>query len=45
MGDQTALRKVAINGYEMAYVEHGEGEAVLLVHGVLLDHRAWKEHL
>jgi pimeloyl-ACP methyl ester carboxylesterase len=30
-----------VNGYDMAYVEAGEGEPVVLVHGSLCDYRYW----
>ena len=30
-----------VNGYDMAYVEAGEGEPVVLVHGSLCDFRYW----
>ncbi|MEA2759051.1 MAG: hypothetical protein QOH65_1664 [Methylobacteriaceae bacterium] len=30
-----------VNGYDMAYVEAGQGEPVVLVHGSLCDYRYW----
>jgi pimeloyl-ACP methyl ester carboxylesterase len=30
-----------VNGYDMAYIEAGEGEPVVLVHGSLCDYRYW----
>ena len=30
-----------VNGYDMAFVEHGAGEPLLLVHGTLCDYRHW----
>ena len=35
------MPSLRVNGYEMAYVEQGAGEPVLLVHGSLNDHRFW----
>ncbi len=34
-------KSLEVNGYEMAYVERGTGESVLLVHGTLSDFRAF----
>lgn len=36
-----AVKKVAVNGYEMAYVEQGSGTPVIFVHGSLSDYRTW----
>jgi len=36
-----AVSTVAINGYDMAYLERGQGAPVVLVHGSLNDYRAW----
>jgi esterase len=30
-----------VNGYDMAFVEHGAGAPLLLVHGTLCDYRYW----
>lgn len=30
-----------VNGYDMAYVERGKGDLLLLLHGSLSDHRHW----
>lgn len=35
------VRRVSANGTELAYVEAGRGEPVVLVHGGLQDHRLW----
>jgi pimeloyl-ACP methyl ester carboxylesterase len=35
------VKKTRVNGYDMAYVEAGQGEPVVLVHGSLCDYRYW----
>ena len=35
------MRTLHVNGYDMAYAEHGAGATLLLVHGSLLDQRYW----
>jgi pimeloyl-ACP methyl ester carboxylesterase len=35
------VKKTRVNGYDMAYVEAGQGEPVVLVHGSLCDFRYW----
>src|SRR3954468_17738072 len=30
-----------VNGYDMAYVEQGQGPSLLLLHGAMCDHRYW----
>jgi pimeloyl-ACP methyl ester carboxylesterase len=30
-----------VNGYDMSYVERGEGVPLLLIHGTLCDYRYW----
>ena len=39
------VKRVAANGTEFAYVEAGQGEPVIFVHGDLQDYRMWAEHL
>jgi esterase len=34
-----ATKALRVNGYDMAYVERGTGQAIVLVHGSLLDYR------
>ena len=35
------VKNVRVNGYDMAYVERGKGEPLVLVHGALSDYRTW----
>ncbi|WP_455375705.1 alpha/beta fold hydrolase [Kaarinaea lacus] len=35
------VKTVRVNGYDMAYVERGEGAPLILVHGALSDYRTW----
>lgn len=35
-------KRVTIDGHEFAYVEQGQGDPVLLVHGGLQDYRYWQ---
>ena len=35
------MHTLHVNGYDMAYAEHGTGAPLLLVHGSLLDQRYW----
>ncbi|MCG2638608.1 MULTISPECIES: alpha/beta fold hydrolase [Bradyrhizobium] len=39
------IKRVSINGYKLAYVEQGQGEPVVFVHGGLQDYRMWTEQL
>ena len=34
-----------VNGVSLAYVEQGEGEAVVFVHGAMSDLRTWQQQL
>jgi non-heme chloroperoxidase len=38
------IKRISVNGYELAYVEQGQGEPVVFVHGVQ-DYRMWSEQL
>jgi pimeloyl-ACP methyl ester carboxylesterase len=39
------IKRISANGTELAYVELGQGEPVIFVHGGLQDYRMWTEHL
>lgn len=39
------VKRVSANGTELSYVEVGQGEPVIFVHGGLQDYRMWAEHL
>jgi pimeloyl-ACP methyl ester carboxylesterase len=39
------VKRITANGTELAYVEAGQGEPVIFVHGGLQDYRMWAEHL
>jgi pimeloyl-ACP methyl ester carboxylesterase len=39
------IKRISVNGYELAYVEQGQGEPVIFVHGGLQDYRMWSEQL
>ena len=38
-----ALEHATVDGYKLAFVQAGQGEAVVLVHGALQDHRFWSD--
>jgi non-heme chloroperoxidase len=39
------VKRVSVNGYELAYVDQGQGDPVIFVHGGLQDYRMWNELL
>lgn len=39
------FKRTVVNGTEIAYVEGGQGEPIVFVHGELQDYRAWTKHL
>jgi pimeloyl-ACP methyl ester carboxylesterase len=39
------VKRISANGTELAYVEAGQGEPIIFVHGGLQDYRMWSEHL
>jgi len=39
------VKRISVNGTEVSYVEAGQGEPVIFVHGGLQDYRMWAEHL
>jgi non-heme chloroperoxidase len=42
MGERRTMAETAsINGTELAYIEHGQGQPVVFVHGGVGDYRAW----
>lgn len=43
--DNLKYKYVAANGTELAYVEAGQGDPVVFVHGGLQDYRIWNAHV
>jgi non-heme chloroperoxidase len=39
------IKRISANGTELAYVEVGQGEPIIFVHGGLQDYRMWAENL
>ena len=39
------IKRISVNGYEIAYVEAGQGDPAIFVHGGLQDYRMWSEQL
>jgi len=39
------VKRISANGTEIAYVDVGQGEPIVFVHGGLQDYRMWAEHL
>ena len=39
------VKRISANGTELAYVEAGQGEPIIFVHGGLQDYRMWTTHL
>lgn len=39
----TPLKQIELNGTNLAYIEKGEGEPVLFIHGAVSDYRTWFE--
>jgi pimeloyl-ACP methyl ester carboxylesterase len=39
------IKKITINNYPMTYIEKGQGEPLLLIHGSLSDYRTWRKLL
>lgn len=37
--------QIDISGFKMRFVQSGTGESVVFVHGALVDHRSWNEHI
>jgi pimeloyl-ACP methyl ester carboxylesterase len=40
-GKQDALLKARVNGVELHYVDRGQGDPIVFVHGGLVDYREW----
>lgn len=39
--DEVQLKQVRVNGEKLHYIEAGEGEALIFIHGTTGDYRAW----
>ena len=39
------VKRLGVNGYEMAYVERGNGVPVVFVHGTVVDYRYWASQM
>jgi pimeloyl-ACP methyl ester carboxylesterase len=39
------IKRTSVNGAVIAYVEAGQGEPIVFIHGELQDYRAWSKHL
>jgi non-heme chloroperoxidase len=39
------FKRTTVNGVELAYVEGGQGEPIVFVHGELQDYRVWTRHV
>lgn len=39
------IKTIRVNNYSMAYIEKGQGEPLLLIHGALQDYRTWLTHI
>jgi pimeloyl-ACP methyl ester carboxylesterase len=44
-GESDPMKSVRINGVELHYVERGQGEPVVFVHGALDDYRMWEPEI
>jgi pimeloyl-ACP methyl ester carboxylesterase len=42
-GDQPNVKEMTIEVIKLKYVDEGQGEPVLFVHGAVSDHRVWEE--
>src|SRR5687768_10443195 len=40
-GQEQQVKKVHVNGVELHYVDRGQGEPVVFIHGGLVDYRMW----
>ena len=39
------MSTATVNGVDLAYIEHGQGEPVLFAHGGVGDYRAWEQQM
>ena len=44
-GAPLEFKRTIVNGAEIAYVEGGQGDPIVFVHGELQDYRAWNRHI
>ena len=44
-GQSIQPRKIQVNGVELHYIEKGNGEAVILLHGGIGDYRSWNSQV
>src|SRR5688572_25336278 len=44
-GQSTQPIKIQVNGVELHYIEKGQGEALILLHGSVSDYRSWNSQL
>jgi pimeloyl-ACP methyl ester carboxylesterase len=42
---QNQIKRVVVNGAELNYIEQGEGDPVIFVHGTLDDYRTWGQQI
>lgn len=40
--DKHGIKTIKVNNYPIAYIEQGQGEPLLLIHGSLSDYRTWQ---
>ena len=45
LAQDTPVRKVRVGKVELAYIEEGGGEPLILLHGGQADYRSWEPHL
>jgi hypothetical protein len=39
------VKALPVNDYDMAYMEHGNGRPLIMVHGALTDYRSWSAQM
>ncbi|NGP75126.1 alpha/beta hydrolase [Balneolaceae bacterium YR4-1] len=45
MTEQVQIKEAKVNGVTLNYIETGEGEPIIFVHGTLGDYRTWTEQI